>query len=139
MKKLFMALMAVLVLVSCGVDKKEVPVVETEADVLTLTAKIMNDAADGIEKATTAKEFLEAMEAMAVEVKKADKAVSGAVKALDKMSDAELNEKYPEQMEVLRAASEKYYKAIEAKNEIVFNLTPQQKEELVKIFQKIQK
>ena len=134
-----MALMAVLVLASCGVDKKEVPVVETEADVLTLTAKIMNDAADGIEKATTAKEFLEAMEAMAVEVKKADKAVSGAVKALDKMSDAELNEKYPEQMEVLRAASEKYHKAIEAKNEIVFNLTPQQKEELVKIFQKIQK
>ena len=55
MKKLFVALMAVLVLVSCG-EKNEV---KTPADVVMLSAGVMDVAAAKIENATTADEIIE--------------------------------------------------------------------------------
>ena len=60
MKKILVALMAVLVLASCGESKKET----TPADVMMMTVEVMNKATENFDKAATADEVIDAMAAV---------------------------------------------------------------------------
>ena len=134
MKKFFVALMAVLVLASCG-GKKEAQVAMTEADVMMLTVEIMNTAADRIEMATTADELIDAMAAMAKEVKDAEDKVGDVIDGIEGLGQNELLEKYPEQAEAVQAAGIRYTEAVMGKMQLMENLTPEQEERLMKVFE----
>ena len=137
MKKFFVALMAVLVLASCGGKKEEAQVAMTEADVMMLTVEIMNNAADRIEKSTTADEMIDAMAAMAKDVQDAEDKVGDVIDGLEKLGQNELLEKYPEQAEAVQAAGIRYTEAVMGKMELMENLTPEQEERLMKVFEGI--
>ena len=136
MKKFFVALMAVLVLASCG-GKKESQAAMTEADVMMLTVEIMNTAADRIEKAVTADELIDAMAAMAKEVKDVEDEVSDVMETLGAMDQDELLEKYPEQAAAVQAAGMRYTEAVMGKMELMESLSPEQEERLMKVFEEM--
>ena len=129
--------MAVLVLASCGGKKEEAQVAMTEADVMMLTVEIMNNAADRIEKSTTADEMIDAMAAMAKDVQDAEDKVGDVIDGLEKLGQNELLEKYPEQAEAVQAAGIRYTEAVMGKMELMENLTPEQEERLMKVFEGI--
>ena len=137
MKKFFVALMAVLVLASCGGKKEEAQVAMTEADVMMLTVEIMNNAADRIEKSTTADEMIDAMAAMAKDVQDAEEKAGDVIDGIEGLGQNELLEKYPEQAEAVQAAGIRYTEAVMGKMELMENLTPEQEERLMKVFEGI--
>ena len=136
MKKLFVALMAVLVLASCC-GKKEAQVAMTEADVMMLTVEIMNNAADRIEKSTTADEMIDALAAMAKDVQDAEEKAGDVIDGIEGLGQNELLEKYPEQAAAVQAAGMRYTEAVMGKMQLMENLTPEQEERLMKVFEGI--
>lgn len=137
MKKFFVALMAVLVLASCGGKKEEAQVAMTEADVMMLTVEIMNNAADRIEKSTTADEMIDAMAAMAKDVQDAEEKAGDVIDGIEGLGQNELLEKYPEQAAAVQAAGMRYTEAVMGKMQLMENLTPEQEERLMKVFEGI--
>lgn len=104
MKKLFIALMAVLVLASCG-KKKEV--VETPGDVATMIAACANEAADKLEKADNAEQVVEAFELYANGLLEMYSNNKELFNALDEMDEEQLLQSYPEPMAELAKAEER--------------------------------
>ncbi|MBQ5751281.1 MAG: hypothetical protein IIV89_00385 [Bacteroidaceae bacterium] len=104
MKKLFIALMAVLVLASCG-KKKEV--VETPGDVATIMAACANEVADKIEKADNAEQVVEAFEQYANGLLDMYSNNKELFNALDEMDEEQLLQSYPEPMAELAKAEER--------------------------------
>ena len=131
MKKLFVALMAVLVLASCG-ETKTTP--KTEADVMVMTAAVMESAAVKLESATTADEVLDVMASVVTEMNELKNVAGDLLTSLDGMDQEVLLEKYPEEMKSVEAAGMKYTEVLMTKMEIIQNMTPEQQERLVEIF-----
>ena len=104
MKKLFIALMAVLVLASCG-KKKEV--VETPGDVATIMAACANEVADKLEKADNAEQVVEAFEQYANGLLEMYSNNKELFNALDEMDEEQLLQSYPEPMAELAKAEER--------------------------------
>ena len=104
MKKLFIALMAVLVLASCG-KKKEV--VETPGDVATIMAACANEVADKLEKADNAEQVVEAFEQYANGLLDMYSNNKELFNALDEMDEEQLLQSYPEPMAELAKAKGK--------------------------------
>lgn len=134
MKKLFVALMAVLVLASC-VDKKTP---KTEADVMVMTAAVMESAAVKLESATTADEVIDVMASVVTEMNELKNVAGDLLTSLDGMDQEVLLEKYPEEMKTVEAAGMKYTEVLMTKMEIIQNMTPEQQERLVEIFNGLQ-
>ena len=131
MKKLFVALMAVLVLASCG-ETKTTP--KTEADVMVMTAAVMESAAVKLESATTADEVIDVMASVVTEMNELKNVAGDLLTSLDGMDQEVLLEKYPEEMKSVEAAGMKYTEVLMTKMEIIQNMTPEQQERLVEIF-----
>ena len=104
MKKMFIALMAVLVLASCG-KKKEV--VETPGDVATIMAACANEVADKLEKADNAEQVVEAFEQYANGLLDMYSNNKELFNALDEMDEEQLLQSYPEPMAELAKAEER--------------------------------
>ena len=131
MKKLFVALMAVLVLASCG-ETKTTP--KTESDVMVMTAAVMESAATKLESAATADEVIDVMASVVTEMNELKNAAGDLMTVLDEMDQEALLEKYPEEMKTVEAAGMKYTEVLMTKMEIIQNMTPEQQERLVEIF-----
>lgn len=148
MKKLFMALMAVLVLASCGGSKKETAdntaapkapekvaepqkKAETPADVLMLTADMMNNAAEKMQKAETADDVINAMSSMIAETKALKENYGDLMAQFD---ENEAEEKYAKELEAVEEAAMKYYSVLMELEERI-EMTPEDEERLMNLLE----
>ena len=136
MKKLFVALMAILVLGACG--KQEAPAQKSEADVMVMTAEILNNTAEQLDKAATVDEVIDAMASMVAGVDKMEEELGALVDSLNYMSEDDLYEKFPKEMELVEAANLKFSDAIAAKEEVMENITPEQQLKLIEVLQSLE-
>ena len=132
MKQLFVALMAVLVLASCG-EKKEPQV--TPADVMMMTVDAMNSATENFDKAATVDEVIDAMAGFYSEMKELQTNYGDIMTVVDTLSEEDLNEKYPVEMEAMQNAVEKYSVSIVSKMELMQNMTPEQEKRWLEIIE----
>ena len=104
MKKMFIALMAVLVLASCGEKKVAV---ETPGDVIAITAACTNDVAEKIEKAENAEQIVEALELYCNSMLETYNNHTEIFNALDEMDEEQLLQSYSEPIAELTKAEER--------------------------------
>ena len=145
MKKIFVALMAVLVLASCGGNKKEAANAENQnttevsavspAEVIMMTAEIMNNAAASLEKVTTADEMIDATAELYAEMKKLQENYGDIMAAVDTLSEEEVSEMYPAEMEAMQEAAINYSVIMMGKAELMENLTPEQEARFMEILE----
>ncbi len=131
MKKLFVALMAVLVLASCGESKKET----TPADVIMMTVEAMNNATANLEKATTVDEVIDATACLYSEMKKLQANYGEVMLAVDTLSEEQMNELYSAEMKAMEEAAINYSVAMMGKADLMENLTPEQEERFMEIIE----
>ena len=127
MKKLFVALMAVLMLAACG-EKKEVA--KTPGDVMLMLADIIETAAADIEKAANADEIIDAMAVLKAETDVIHETYGEMMNELDSMDEDVAEELYKKEDEALAAAFRNYFEVMAGKAEMVENLTPEQEARL---------
>lgn len=146
MKKLFVAFMAVLVLASCGGDKKETAnSVEnqnttensavTPADVIMMTVEAMNDAAANLENAATADELIDATAGLYSEMKRLQANYGEVMLAVDTLSEEQMNELYPEEMKAMEEAAVNYSVVMMGKAELMESFTPEQEARFMEILE----
>lgn len=145
MKKIFLALMAVLVLASCGGDKKEAANAENQnttevsavspADVIMMTVEAMNNAAANLEKATTADELIDATAELYSQMQKLQENYGEVMASLDTMSEEQMSEMYPAEMEAMEEAAMNYSVVMMGKAELMENLTPEQEARFMEILE----
>ncbi|MBR5594203.1 MAG: lipoprotein [Bacteroidaceae bacterium] len=124
MKKLFFALMAVLVLASCS-EKK------TVADVMMMTAETMNASTEKINAAETADGIISAMSEMNADLTALSEKYA---ETMDSVNEENVEELYPAESEALRNAAQELVMAIMEKTQSV-EFTPEQEEQLMKILE----
>ena len=122
MKKIFVALMAVLVLASCG-EKKEV---KTPGDVMLMTANIIETAAAKMENAANVDDIIDVMAALKDETDEVSEKFGEIMNELDSLDENAAEELYAKETEALTAAFRKYHEVMMAKAELVEDLTPEQ-------------
>ncbi len=141
MRKLFVALMAVLVLASCGGDKKQATdsvenknITETTnvspADVIMMTAELMDNAVANLEKAATADDVIDATAELYTAMKKLQTDYTEVMVAVDTLSEEQMNELYPDEIAAYQKATISFYGAIMSKATLMENLTPEQEARL---------
>ena len=141
MRKLFVALMAVLVLASCGGDKKQAAdsvenknITETTnvspADVIMMTAELMDNAVVNLEKAATADDVIDATAELYTAMKKLQTDYAEVMEAVDTLSEEQMNELYPDAIAVYQKSTISFYGAIMSKATLMENLTPEQEARL---------
>lgn len=146
MKKLFLALMAVLVLASCGGDKKETAnSVENQnttensavapADVMMMTVEAMNVAAANLENAATADELIDATAGLYSEMKRLQATYGEVMLAVDTLSEEQMNELYPEEMKAMEEAATNYSVVMIGKAELMESFTPEQEARFMEILE----
>ena len=124
MKKLFFALMAVLVLASCS-EKK------TVADVMMMTAETMNASTEKINAAEKADGIISAMSEMNADLTALSEKYA---ETMDSVNEENVEELYPAESEALRNAAQELVMAILEKTQSV-EFTPEQEEQLMKILE----
>ena len=122
MKKIFVALMAVLVLASCG-EKKEV---KTPGDVMLMTANIIETAAAKMENAANVDDIIDVMAALKDETDEISEKYGEMIDEFENMDEAAAEEMYSKETEALTAAFRKYHEVMMGKAELVGDLTPEQ-------------
>ena len=141
MRKLFVALMAVLVLASCGGDKKQAAdsvenknITETTnvspADVIMMTAELMDNAVANLEKAATADDVIDATAELYTAMKKLQTDYAEVMEAVDTLSEEQMNELYPDAIAAYQKSTISFYGAIMSKVTLMENLTPEQEARL---------
>lgn len=141
MRKLFVALMAVLVLASCGGDKKQAAssvenqnITETSAvtpsDVIMMTAELMDNAVANLEKAATADDVIDATAELYTAMKKLQTDYTEVLVAVDTLSEEQMNELYPDAIAAYQKSTISFYGAIMSKVTLMENLTPEQEARL---------
>lgn len=141
MRKLFVALMAVLVLASCGGDKKQAAdsvenknITETTnvspADVIMMTAELMDNAVANLEKAATADDVIDATAELYTAMKKLQTDYTEVMVAVDTLSEEQMNELYPDEIAACQKATINFYGAVMSKATLMENLTPEQEARL---------
>ena len=127
MKKLFVALMAVLVLASCGGKKEEV---KTPGDVIMMIVNSIETAAANMENAENADEIIDVMVAFKAETDEISEKYGEMIDEFENMDEAAAEEMYSKETEALTAAFRKYHEVMMGKAELVENLTPEQEARL---------
>ena len=127
MKKLFVALMAVLVLASCGGKKEEV---KTPGDVIMMIVNSIETAAANMENAANADEIIDVMVAFKAETDEISEKYGEMIDEFENMDEAAAEEMYSKETEALTAAFRKYHEVMMGKAELVENLTPEQEARL---------
>ena len=127
MKKLFVALMAVLVLASCGGKKEEV---KTPGDVMMMIVNSIETAAANMENAANADEIIDVMVAFKAETDEISEKYGEMIDEFENMDEAAAEEMYSKETEALTAAFRKYHEVMMGKAELVENLTPEQEARL---------
>ena len=127
MKKLFVALMAVLVLASCGGKKEEV---KTPGDVIMMIVNSIETAAANMENAANADEIIGVMVAFKAETDEISEKYGEMIDEFENMDEAAAEEMYSKETEALTAAFRKYHEVMMGKAELVENLTPEQEARL---------
>ena len=127
MKKLLVALMAVLMLAACGGNKE---VAKTPGDVMLMLADIIETAAADIEKAANADEIIDAMAVLKAETDVIHETYGEMMNELDSMDEDVAAELYKKEDEALAAAFRNYFDVMAGKAEMVENLTPEQEARL---------
>ena len=127
MKKLFVALMAVLVLASCGGKKEEV---KTPGDVMMMIVNSIETAAANMENAANADEIIDVMAALKDETDEISEKYGEIMNELDSLDENAAEELYSKETEALTAAFMKYHEVMMGKAELVEDLTPEQLERL---------
>ena len=148
MKKIFVALMAVLVLASCGGNKKEATPdapakveataapqkkAETPGEVMMLAVDVVNKASDKMQKAETADDVINALSAMIEEMKSLKENYGDMVAQVD---EAEVQEKYAKEMEAVKEAVMKYYAVLVELDERI-EITPEDEEKLNNLMESV--
>ncbi|MBR4968228.1 MAG: hypothetical protein IKY19_08385 [Bacteroidaceae bacterium] len=123
MKKLFVALMAVLVLASCA-EKEKSP-----ADVMMMTVEIMNVAAEKLEAATTSDEVIAAITAMNDEMENLDEKYESMLEGYE---DEEIIKMYPEAAEALNEAATNWAIVLIGKTQSI-EFTPEQEQMIIEL------
>ena len=123
MKKLFVALMAVLVLASCGGKKEEV---KTPGDVMMMIVNSIETAAANMENAANADEIIDVMAALKDETDEISEKYGEMIDEFENMDEAAAEEMYSKETEALTAAFRKYHEVMMGKAELVGDLTPEQ-------------
>ena len=123
MKKLFVALMAVLVLASCA-EKEKSP-----ADVMMMTAEVMNVAAEKLEAATTSDEVIAAITAMNDEMENLDEKYESMLEGYE---DEEIIKMYPEAAEALNEAATNWAVVLIGKTQSI-EFTPEQEQMIIEL------
>lgn len=123
MKKLFVALMAVLVLASCGEKKEEV---KTPGDVMLMTANIIETAAANVENAANVDDIINAMAALKTETDEIHEKYGEIVNEIDSLDEVQ----YAKETEALTAAFKKYHEVMFGKMDLLENMTPEQEKRL---------
>lgn len=123
MKKLFVALMAVLVLASCGEKKEEV---KTPGDVMLMTANIIETAAANVENAANVDDIINAMAALKTETDEIHEKYGEIVNEMDSLDEVQ----YAKETEALTAAFKKYHEVMFGKMDLLENMTPEQEKRL---------
>ena len=123
MKKLFVALMAVLVLASCA-EKEKSP-----ADVMMMTVEVMNVAAEKLEAATTSDEVIAAITAMNDEMENLDEKYESMLEGYE---DEEIIKMYPEAAEALNNAATNWAVVLIGKTQSI-EFTPEQEQMIIEL------
>jgi hypothetical protein len=123
MKKLFVALMAVLVLASCA-EKEKSP-----ADVMMMTVEVMNVAAEKLEAATTSDEVIAAITAMNDEMENLDEKYESMLEGYE---DEEIIKMYPEAAEALDNAATNWAIVLIGKTQSI-EFTPEQEQMIIEL------
>ena len=126
MKKIFVALMAVLVLASCG-EKKEV---KTPGDVMMMIVNSIETAAANMENAANADEIIDVMAALKDETDEISEKYGEIMNELDSLDENAAEELYAKETEALTAAFRKYHEVMMGKAELLEDLTPEQEARL---------
>ena len=123
MKKLFVALMAVLVLAGCA-EKEKSP-----ADVMMMTVEVMNVAAEKLEAATTSDEVIAAITAMNDEMENLDEKYESMLEGYE---DEEIIKMYPEAAEALNEAATNWAVVLIGKTQSI-EFTPEQEQMIIEL------
>ncbi|MBO5866047.1 MAG: hypothetical protein J6Q73_08390 [Bacteroidaceae bacterium] len=134
MKRLFVALMAILVLASCGAQKEEK---KTASDVIMMTVEIIKSATGKVEKAGTADELVDAISAMVEGFKELKNKYGDILAELQEMDEGELSEKYVDEIVALEEAAMKCYETILEKEQEV-EMTPEAEEKMVQVLMAVE-
>ena len=123
MKKLFVALMAVLVLASCGGKKEEV---KTPGDVMMMIVNSIETAAANMENAANADEIINAMAALKTETDEIHEKYGEIMNEIDSLDEVQ----YAKETEALTTAFRKYHEVMMGKMDLLENMTPEQEKRL---------
>ena len=128
MRKIVMPLLAVLLLVGCGSDKKEVE--KTPSEFMMMMADVMNVAAERMEKAVAADDVINAARTLIGESAALQERYGYAMVELSDMSAADIANIYPNENEASQRADERFNKAL---NEKVQSMTPEERNRLEEV------
>lgn len=128
MRKIVMPLLAVLLLVGCGSDKKEVE--KTPSEFMMMMADVMNVAAERMEKAVAADDVINAARTLIGESAALQERYGYAMVELSDMSAADIANIYPNENEASQRAAERFNKAL---NEKVQSMTPEERNRLEEV------
>ena len=134
MKKLFVALMAILVLASCGAPKEEK---KTASDVMMMTVEIIKSATGKVEKAGTADELVDAISVMVEDFKELKDKYGDILAELQEMDEGELSEKYVDEIVAIEEAAMKCYETILEKGQEV-EMTPEAEEKMLQVLMAVE-
>lgn len=134
MKKLFVALMAILVLASCGAQKEEK---KTASDVMMMTVEIIKSATGKVEKAGTADELVDAISVMVEDFKELKNKYGDILAELQEMDEGELSEKYVDEFVAIEEAAMKCYETILEKEQEV-EMTPEAEEKMLQVLMAVE-
>ena len=131
MKKIFVALMAVLVLASCGTQKEEK---KSVSEVMMMAADVVDSATEQLGKAETADDVVEAMSAMVTDMKNLQEKHGDVLAELQDMDEEELAENYSKEIEAVEEAAMKFYEVLMEKEQEI-EMTPEAQEKMLQVLQ----
>lgn len=131
MKKIFVALMAVLVLMGCGAQKEEK---KTVSEVMMMTVETMNSTTEMLEKAETADDVVEAMSVMLSEIKELQGKYGDVMAEVQEMSEEEIAEKYADEVAAAEEAAMRFYEVLLVKEQEI-EMTPEAEEKMMQVLQ----
>ena len=131
MKKIFVALMAVLVLAGCGAQKEEK---KTASEVMMMTVEMVNSTTEMLEKAETADEVVEAMSVMVNEMKELQNKYGDVLAEIQEMNEEEMLEKYADEVAAVEEAAIRFYEVLAVKEQEI-EMTPEAQEKMMQVLQ----
>ena len=135
MKKMFLALVAVLVMVSCGGTKSEVPVekVDPVSEYMTKSTEMLNRYAERLQGVEDYDALIDAMLAFKSESEKLLAGNEVILDSINTMPAEEYLEKYSKEIEALQAAAIRISEIMIQKDNLLEELTPEQETKLLEI------